>query len=49
MTESPTLTFEQICEKEPLVEPLVERLRLGCIEEARRARRSSDPYCSDRF
>jgi hypothetical protein len=27
----------------------VERLRLGCIEETRRARRSSDPYCSDRF
>jgi hypothetical protein len=45
MTESPTLTFEEICEKEPLVASL-ER---DCIAESERAQRSSDAYCSDPF
>jgi hypothetical protein len=45
MPESPALTFDEICEKEPLVASL----KRDCIAESDRARLSPNSYCSDPF
>lgn len=45
MAEPPTLTFEELC----AAEPLLQSLKRSCTAESRRVHGSSDPYCANAF